>query len=114
MAANDSWQLSEQLLEERASGMPAQYGALIFDDPIIRHIPDSLISLNSSLRSLGPGKLVNMLPLLSGVMPRQSVVPSPLKGVLSGGFLSQLSTPEIRVVSRLIDRFQHNPGAAAS
>ncbi|CAL8463070.1 g2604 [Coccomyxa elongata] len=108
VAANDSLQLSQLLLQDRASGAAAQYGALVFNDSVIRHIPDAFSGLNMSTASLGTGDLLNMLPLLSSVLPFR--LPSAGRGQLIGGLLPQLTTPESRVVSRLIRRFQDNPG----
>ncbi len=108
MAANDSLQLSQLLLQDRASGAAAQYGALVFNDSVVRHIPDAFSRLNMSTASLGTGEMLNMLPLLSSVLP--SRLPTAGRGQLIGGLLPQLTTPESRVVSRLIRRFQDNPG----
>lgn len=107
-AANDSLQLSQLLLQDRATGAAAQYGALVFNDSVIRHIPDAFSSLNMSVASLGTGELLNMLPLLFSALP--SRLPGAGSGQLVGGLLPQLSTPESRVASHLIRRFQDNPG----
>ena len=108
-AANDSLQLSQLLLKEKSAGATAQYGALVFDDPIIRHIPDALRELNASAANLGTGQLLNMLPQLKSFLPAR--LPTSGSGQLgSGQLLPQLSTPESRIVSRLVRRFQDNPG----
>ena len=107
-AANDSMQLSQQLLKDKAAGAAAQYGALVFDDPVIRHIPDALRDLNESISNVGTGQLLNMLPLLGSFLPAR--LPTAGSGQLGAGLLPQLSTPESRVVSRLIRRFQDHPG----
>jgi hypothetical protein len=118
VSANDSWQLSEQLLQERATGWSAQYAALVFDDPVIRHIPDSLRPLEEALHGVDAGDLKTAATLLSSMLP-SSMLPfggsAAAAGLLGTPFLlSQLSMPELRVATRLISRFQQNPGVSVT
>ena len=114
MAVVNSLDLSRELLQDRLS-QPAQYGALVWDDPIIRSIPQALWDLVNATDFAGLGNaggLLGALPLLAG----SGVLPLPLAGLagsLTGtGLLSRLGTGETRVLSRMVARFRDNPGAA--
>lgn len=80
----------------------------MFNDSVIVHMADSLRKLNASVASLSTGQLLNALPLLFSVLPAR--LPTSGSGQLGSGLLSQLSTPESRVASRALRRFQDNPG----
>lgn len=117
VAAQDSLEMSWLLLEDMAAGHEAQYGAVVFDDPIIQAIPQALrdvanatgipVGLNG-LAGLGGGTagLLGVLPLLAG-----DGLPFPFPGLPSSALLGRLGTPEARVLVSLVDRFRSNPGA---
>jgi hypothetical protein len=108
VAANSSLELSRLLLQDKSAGRPAQYGALVFDDPIIRDIPAALWALENATDFAGLRGAGGALPmLLSG-----AALPAPVLAGLAGGnpLLSQLGTGGARVLRRLVTRFRDNPG----
>lgn len=100
VSATDSYQLSEQLLAEKAAGASPQYGALVFNDSIIADMAQSFPALNASLASLDPASWLALLPLGLPLNP----------GAAAGSVLAGLSRPESRVISDAIQRFRRHPG----
>ena len=100
----DSWQLSKALLGEVYAGGPAQYGAVVFDDPTLAGL--------SNASALDASQLLLLLPLLAGAAPgagagNRSV--GGLLGNLGSGLtrgLAWLATPEAHIASGFIARLQ--------
>lgn len=103
----DSWQLSMALLGEVYAGGPAQYGAVVFDDPTLAGL--------SNASALDATQLLLLLPLLGGAAPgaaagNRSV--GGLLGNLGSGLtrgLAWLATPEAHIASSFIARLQAHP-----
>ena len=95
-----SYQLSEQLLAEKAAGAAPQYGALVFNDSIIADIAQPFTALNTSLADIDAASLLGLLPLGLPLNPRAA----------AGSALAGLSRPESRVISDAVRRFRQHPG----
>lgn len=96
----NSFQLSKQLLADKAAGAPPQYGALVFNDDIIAGIAQPFQALNASLTSMDPASWLGLLPLGLPLNPRAA----------AGSALAGLSRPEVRVISDAVRRFQQQQG----
>ena len=100
----DSWQLSKALLGEVYAGGPAQYGAVVFDDPTLKGL--------SNASALDASQLLLLLPLLAGAAPGAAAGNRSVGGLLGnvGSGLTRglawLATPEARVASGFIARLQ--------
>ena len=102
MNALSSYQLSEQLLADKAGGAPPQYGALVFNDSVIADMAHPFAALNASLATANPATWLGLLPLGLPLNP----------GAAAGSALAGLSRPESRVISNALGRFRRNPGNA--
>ncbi len=98
--STSSYQLSEQLLAEKAAGAAPEYGALVFNDSIITDIAQPFTALNTSLADIDAASLLALLPLGLPLNPRAA----------AGSALAGLSRPESRVISDAVRRFRQHPG----
>ena len=98
--STSSYQLSEQLLAEKAAGATPQYGALVFNDSIIADIAQPFTALNISLADIDAASLLGLLPLGLPLNPTAA----------AGSALAGLSRPESRVISDAVRRFRQHPG----
>ena len=98
--ATSSYQLSEQLLADKAAGASPQYGALVFDDSVIADMAQPFAALNGSLADVSSASWLGLLPLGLPLNP----------GAAAGSALAGLSRPESRVISDAVRRFRQNPG----
>ncbi len=82
--STSSYQLSEQLLAEKAAGAAPEYGALVFNDSVITDIAQPFTALNTSLADIDAASLLALLPLGLPLNPRAA----------AGSALAGLSRPE--------------------
>ena len=100
VTALSSYQLSEQLLADKAAGALPQYGALVFNDSVIADMAQPFAALNGSLTDVNPASWLGLLPLGLPLNP----------GAAAGSALAGLSRPESRVISDAVRRFRQHPG----
>lgn len=100
MNVTSSYQLSEQLLADKAAGGAPQYGALVFNDSVIADMAQPFAALNGSLTDVNPASWLGLLPLGLPLNP----------GAAAGSALAGLSSPESRVISDAVRRFRQHPG----
>ena len=119
----DSLEMSQLLLKDMAAGHEAQYGAVVFDDPILEAIPQAMWDMANATGlpltglaglaglSGSAAGLLGALPLLGGGgVPFFPGLPG---GAMQGSsaLINRLGTPESRVLISLVKRFRNNPGA---
>jgi len=102
--STSSYQLSEQLLAQKAAGAAPQYGTLVFNDSIIADIAQPFMALNTSLADIDAASLLALLPL--GLPLALPLNPR----AAAGSALAGLSRPESRVISDAVRRFRQHPG----
>ncbi|KAK9829531.1 hypothetical protein WJX72_006343 [[Myrmecia] bisecta] len=111
----DSYAMSEQLLRGLAAGVPAQYGALVFNDTIVQRMADdsglSALSSDQLIAQLMPlivGQLGTLLPGLAGVDSAAAVSGMTLdqqkQAAAAAAALELVMLPEARVLRRMYQR----------
>ena len=112
---NDSYVMSRALLADMRSGVPAQYGAAVFSDPIVMEIPEAIADVVCEL-----GLNVDVLASYSSQLPALAAqLAAESAGHAGGGAGGQAAimaaaafasfSAEARVLRAMVHRFETHP-----